>query len=246
MGIVLKEMKVGENDRLVTLLTREHGVIRAFCTGSLKSSSKSLSAAAFLSYSRFTVYKGRDTYKINDAHPEKIFWELRNDFTLLSLASYFCEVCMDLAPKEESAEDFLRLILNCLHLLTVKNESMTPEHIKAVFELRCCIYSGYMPDVTACCECKNEFGPVIGFDTLGGVCVCGKCFSRHKCRGMIEVSGSVIAAMRHIIYSPLEKCFSFKLNEKNEKSLSDLCENFLIAQTGRTFDTLQFYKTYKI
>ena len=137
-GLILKEMKVSENDRLITVLTSDFGVIRAFSSGSLKMTSKGVSATAFLSYSRLILYKGRnDTYRINDAHTEKIFWELRNDFSLLSLGSYFCEVCMHIAPKDEPAHDFLRLILNCLHLLSLKDKSViSPETVQAVFDMR--------------------------------------------------------------------------------------------------------------
>lgn len=256
-GLILKEMKVSENDRLITVLTSDLGVIRAFSSGSLKMTSKGVSATAFLSYSRLIIHKSRnDTYRISDAQTEKIFWELRKDFKLLSLASYFCEVCMHIAPKDEPAPEFLRLILNCLHLLSLKDKSViSPETVKAVFELRCCLYAGFMPDVTVCHGCDEPLFGVCRFDVNGGVFYCEKCANNadfvqkmpQNHAGILKsVSSGALAAMRHILYSPLEKCFGFKISGASEKSLFDICECFLQAQAGKSFDTLQFYKTYSL
>lgn len=242
-GLIIREQKVSENDRLVTVITKDLGVIRAFCPGALKVSGKRLSSTAFLSYSRLSISKSRDTYRITEATAEKIFWELRNDFTRLSLASYFCEVCGVVAPKEEPANDYLRLILNCLHMLS--NESINVEKIKSIFELRSALYSGYMPDVTDCAKCGNELNGCF-FDVVGGVCYCEKCAAANSFKGIFAVSLSVLTAIRHILYSPLEKAFSFNINPESMKILSDVSERFLCAQLNRSFDTLEFYKTYTV
>ena len=245
-GLIIKEQKVSENDRLGTVLTAELGVIRAFSKNSLKSTSKSLSSTAFLSYSRLYIYKGRDTYKIGDAAPLKIFWDLRQDFSKLSLASYFCEVVSRLAPKDENAEEYLRLILNCLHLLSLKEEPVPEVLIKAIFGLRCCLYSGYMPDIYVCRGCNEELVGNAWFDILNGVFYCDKCREKFGKVKLDFVPSSVLCAMKYILTNPLNKCFGFKINEKSAKILGNICEKFLIVQSDHTFDTLQFYKTYKI
>lgn len=190
-GLIIKEMKVGENDRLVTVLTSDLGVIRAFCRGSLKSASKNAASTAFLTYSRLNIYKGRDTYKINDATAEKIFWELRSDFSLLSLASYFCEVSAYLAPADEPAPEFLRLVLNCLHLLNRKDGArLSPDAVKAVFELRCCMYAGYMPDISGCHRCGGELSGSCLFDIANGVFYCRDCAKGAPADAKSEDNGS--------------------------------------------------------
>lgn len=244
-GLILKEQKIKENDRLVTILTRDLGVIRAFDSGSLKISSKNLSATAFLSYSRLNIYKGRDTYRINSASPLKIFWDLRNDFTLLSLASYFCEVSLNLSPKEENAEDYLRLLLNCLHLLSSDNTQFNQQKIKSVFELKMAQYSGYMPDISSCTKCRAEISDCF-FDTLGGVFYCNDCAKSIETKKLTKIKNSVLSSIRHILINPLEKSFAFNVNEDTINSLSAITEEFLLHQTAKSFDTLQFYKTYSL
>ena len=57
------------------------------------------------------------------------------------------------------------------------------------------------------------------------------------------ISAGVLAAMRHICSKPVERIYSFSLPEQDEKKLAEVCEKFLLAQTGRTFKALDFYKS---
>lgn len=72
-GLVLNEMNVGETDRLVTVLTKKEGVLRAFAKQANRTSSGKLAATRLFCYSRLSVYKGRDKYIIDDAKPIEVF-----------------------------------------------------------------------------------------------------------------------------------------------------------------------------
>ena len=72
-GLVIMERQVGESDRLITVLTREEGVLRAFARKAKLLRSSKLSATQLLCYSRFLIYKGRDKYIIDDAQPVEVF-----------------------------------------------------------------------------------------------------------------------------------------------------------------------------
>ena len=50
-GLVLREVKVGESDRILTILTPEHGLISASAKGSLRLKSKLFSACGLFCYS---------------------------------------------------------------------------------------------------------------------------------------------------------------------------------------------------
>ena len=63
-GLILKEQNIGENDKLVTVLTDSLGVLRAFVRGAKKLSSKKQSATGLLCYSKLSLYKTKDSYII--------------------------------------------------------------------------------------------------------------------------------------------------------------------------------------
>ena len=133
-GLVLREQTVGESDRLITVLTRSDGVLRAFARGARNMRNKSASATQTLSYSDFAIFRGREADVIDSADVKKVFFGLRNDLNRLTLAQYFCELAVALAPQEGSGEAYLRLLLNAMHLL--EQETRPYRIIKAAVEMR--------------------------------------------------------------------------------------------------------------
>ena len=76
-GLVIREQSIGESDRLITVLTAERGLVRAFSRGAKKTKSKKLSATALLSYSDFTFTKSRNAFSVEEALVKEVFFELR-------------------------------------------------------------------------------------------------------------------------------------------------------------------------
>ena len=111
-GLGIKEMNVGESDRLVTLFTRDYGIIRAFASGAKKMNNKKGSATSALTYASFSIIKRKDTYKIYEAQPIRIFFGAGSDIERLTLSQYFCELALKLIPDGTPNPEFLRLILN--------------------------------------------------------------------------------------------------------------------------------------
>lgn len=138
-GLILKEQNIGENDKLVTVLTDNLGVLRAFVRGAKKLSSKKQSATGLLCYSKLSLYKTKDSYIIEEAESIESFFGLRNDIEKLSLAQYFCDIAFELSPKEDDATDFLRVVLNSLYFWQAEKTSAFVKgnnRIKACFSCR--------------------------------------------------------------------------------------------------------------
>ncbi|MBP9987880.1 MAG: DNA repair protein RecO [Ruminococcus sp.] len=240
-GLIIREQQTGEDDRLVTLLTRDYGVIRAFVRGAKRIRSKAQSSTQLFAYGNYSIYRGRDAYSIDEAQPIEIFFDLRNDIEALALAQYFCELANELAPVEEQAEDYLRLVLNTLHMLS-KNKRPMPQ-LKAIVELRMMCLSGYMPDLVICGDCQEDFESEMFFSPVEGKIFCKNCVKNHTC---LSLPNGVLSAMRHICYSDDSKLFSFTLQEENMQYLSEITEQFLLSQTRKKYKTLDFYKTVKL
>lgn len=235
-AIVIKENNVGEQDRLVTLLTEKAGVIRAFARGARSVKSKSLSATRLFCYSSMSIWASADKYVIREAEPIEVFFELRDDIEKIALAQFFSQACMELAPQEERAEDYLKLVLNCLHFLA--KGTRPQEQIKSIFELRILTLSGYMPALEGCAKCGAQETEQMCFDPCSGEIFCSECSSAGE-----RISISVLSAMRYIVYSDFKKVFSFNLTDSALKELSALSEKFFLAQTARQYSTLDFYNT---
>ena len=233
-GLILKSSQTGEQDRLVTILTRDLGVVRAFAHGAAKAKGRSASATETLCYSTFTLSENKGTYSVSEATPVELFFELRSDIERVSLAQYFCEVAMSLAVEGEEASSLLRLILNSLYLLSKNLRDI--RLIKSVFELRIMTLSGFMPDTDGCCECGETQISRPLFDINGGVIRCD------GCGGGAAITKGVLGAMRHICTADESRIFSFEIGEDSLAILSDITERYLLSQCDRSFTALDFYK----
>ena len=121
-GVVIREKGTGESDRFVTLLTRDYGVLHAFARGAKSLKSEKQSGTQLFAYADFTVSRGKDAFIVTEARAREVFYKLRENVEHLALAQYFCELSGLLAPEETPAEEYLRLLLNALYLLTYFKE----------------------------------------------------------------------------------------------------------------------------
>lgn len=240
-ALVIGTKDIDEEDRVLTLLSKEHGVIHAYVRGVRRMKSRLAPVTGLLCYSSFVLFSNKERYTVDSADSITMFFGLREDIVKLSLATYFAELSGVLVPRSEPAPEYVRLLLNTLHLL--EKGRCAPEHLKPVFELRAMTISGFMPNLVACRECACYEAPQMYFFAGSGELICGDCLSSAQpTEQPLPISPGVLAAMRHIIYSELEKLFFFELPEQSLRALSAVSEHYLIRQTEHSFPTLDFYK----
>ena len=221
---------------MITVITRDYGVITAFVRGVKSFKSKRGAATSLLSFSNFNLEHKGDTYTVTEASVIKMFFGAGSDIVTLTIAQYFCELCNIMRPSEDESEEFLRLILNSLHFLTESKRS--PELIKAITELRIAVLSGYAPNLVACDGCGMFEDNVMYFNLQDGTLYCNKCY-KENC---ISITLTVLQAMRHIVYSKFESLYSFNIPETSIKELSLLTEKYVTYQTEHKFTTLEFLR----
>ena len=238
-GLIIREQPVGESDRLVTVLTKDEGVVRAFARRAKNLKDSKNSATGLLCYSRLNLYRGREKYIINDAFPIEVFFGLRRDIVALALGQYFCSLAAELVPEGVESGEYLRLVLNALHFLCEGKKPLAL--LKPVVELRMLSVSGFMPDLVACSRCGAYEAADMFFRVQEANLCCGDCGGQGY-----RLSKGALTAMRHIIYSPIEKLFSFTIGKESVYCLNDATERFLIDQTERTYQTLTYFHSVKI
>lgn len=243
-GVVLKVRDVDEADRVLTILTRDRGVITAFANGAKRLKSKLMAATQTFTYSGFQLYKGKDHYTVDSAETLNVFYGIRNNIDSLSLAGYLCELTQCLAPEEDEAEGYLRLLLNSMHFLNTGTRSI--QLIKPLYELRILALSGYMPNLVCCENCSCYEAVEMFFLFRSAKLLCGDCIKSAGTEPSMQVSPAVLTAMRYIIYSEFNKLFSFTLANDSLVQLGRVCEAYLLCQVGHGFKSLDFLKTLSL
>ena len=225
-ALVLRADEIKENDRLITVLSEQLGVVKAFANGAKKPKSPLHGACQPFAHGELELTRRRDTYVVTGAQARGVFHAgLAAELSRLALAGYFGALCAALAPQEEPAPAHLRLAMNALHFL---NAGLRPQWLlKAVVELRLICLAGYQPDLTG-------DGPYL--DCVHGTLVPDAGPRR------VRLARPAREAMRFICQAPLERAFRFNLSENELRTLSFVTQTYLYHQTGRRFEELAYWE----
>lgn len=236
-GVVLKVRHTGESDRIVTVLTRDFGVLSAFAKAARRPKSRLHSATQTFCYADFSFRPSGDSYVITEASVKEVFFTLNDDLQKLSLAQYFGQLAAELTTPGEFSEENLRLILNSLHFLCSGKRDI--DFIKAVTELRFAANAGYAPDVSACAHCGARPGEGVFLDCAAGVVFCQTCAHPVGC---IRLDSAAFRAFRHIVTADFDRIYSVSPSGSSLGELSEAAERFVLTQTERGYSSLLFYK----
>ena len=213
MGLVLKETRYREADRILTILTPKLGVITAMAANSLRLKSKLFSACGLFCYSEFTLVPGRNMYTVREAEVQNIFHGVSSSIEGVSLAMYLTEMAAALSPTGEEAARELRLVLNSLYMISEHRTDLRV--IKAVFELRTMSECGFLPQLVYCRDC-------------------GKSCNLDK---------AALFALRHICLVEDKKIFAFKISVGSLAKLSAVAENYALTHLDKPLKSYAFLKS---
>src|SRR5918911_4675878 len=100
-GVVLKTIKLGEADRIVTLFTRHNGKVRAVAKGIRKTKSRFGGRLEPFTRAQLVVYRGRTLDTVTSADILTSFKEVRDDYARLTSAAALAELVEKITPDRE-------------------------------------------------------------------------------------------------------------------------------------------------
>lgn len=234
-GMIIKETKVGEGNKIFTLLTADYGKIQASGAGVRSFKSKISSGCSLFCYSDFKLKQGknREIYNIVSAEKQMDFYDLRLDIEKLALANYITDLCNRTTVSDTDCQNILRLLLNTMYYLQKKDYD---QKIKPVFELRLMAESGFAPDLTCCANCAST-------ENLTYFSVDNSCLECGICKKTPNISQGTLDAMRYIMSSPLKSIFGFTVSEDVLNQLTVLAEQYALHRIGTVPKSLIYLKS---
>ncbi|MDO4811161.1 MAG: DNA repair protein RecO [Eubacteriales bacterium] len=241
-GIVLRSTDTKETDQILTVLTPDRGKIAVIARGARRKNSPLAASCQLLTYSEMTIYQRGNWYYLSEASTIELFDGVRQDFVLLSLASYFAELTEALTESENPSPEVLSLLLNALYALGTQQKD--PQLVKPAFELRLMALSGFEPLADGCAICGKPEPERPMLDVTQGIVHCAGC---KQMGGLsLPLSSGALAAMRHVIYGNPKRLYSFSLDKLPLYQLDHASEAFIATQLERSFRTLDYYKSIRM
>jgi len=173
-AIVLRTHKLGEADRIVTLLTKHHGKVRAVAKGVRRTTSRIGSRMEPFMLADVQLYEGRNLDIVSQVEMREPYARrIAEDYQLFTAATAMVETADKLVDHEkEPANQQYRLLHGALGALSRR------EHPSGLvldsFLLRSLAIAGYAPTFDTCASCGAP-GPHRAFVVAGGGAVCEAC-----------------------------------------------------------------------
>lgn len=233
-GIVARRADYGESNAMLTVLTKEYGVISVCAYGVRSGKSKLKAAAQQFCLGDFVLSrKSGEIYRLETVELAESFYPLCEDFDKLALANYLTELTQD--ALSEGDEGVLSILLCALYILAYKDADC--DIVKATFELRIAMLMGYAPELSVCSACGRD----ANFFSYAGGLFCNDC----RPQGSIPLLFGTLAAMRYVQTADEKKVFSFELSDDVKKQFSAVCEEYLLSKTEKKYKSLEYYKKIK-
>jgi DNA repair protein RecO (recombination protein O) len=193
-AVVLRTQKLGEADRIVTLLTRRHGRVRAVAKGVRRTGSRLGSRVEPFMHVDLQLYEGRSLDTVTQAETVAPFGErIAADYGRYTAGTAVLETAERLTAEER--EPSIRLYLLVVGALRALAEGAhAPTLVLDAFILRALVIAGYEPVLDGCAVC-GEPGPHRWFAVAHGGLVC----TEHRPGGAVTVSRPALALMSALL-----------------------------------------------
>ncbi|GAC1409380.1 MAG: DNA repair protein RecO [Actinomycetota bacterium] len=171
-GIILRTMRLGESDRIVTVMTQGAGKIRAVAKGVRKTKSRWGARLEPFTHVDLVLYKGRELDIVTQAQILSPFPLIRADYSRFAAGEVILEATDRIAQDHEKSVRLFMLLLGALRALSVPDED--PVMVVDSYLLRLASLSGFRPALAACAVCGRP-GPHPRFSVTQGGVVCDSC-----------------------------------------------------------------------
>ena len=173
-GIVLRTQKLGEADRIITLLTRRNGRIRAVARGVRKTSSRIGARLEPFNHVDVQFYEGRSLDNVTQVETiDPIGGKLSDDYAKWTAGTAMLETAERLTSEERepSVQQYALLVSGLRSMAAGEHE---PTLILDAYLLRSLAVAGWSPSFDECARCGQP-GPHRAFNVQAGGMVCGTC-----------------------------------------------------------------------
>jgi DNA repair protein RecO (recombination protein O) len=190
-AVVVRTMRLGEADRIVTFIGRNNGKIRGVAKGIRRTKSRFGGRLEPFTHVSLVMWRGKsDLDTVTQAEVPEPFRPIREDLDRFALGEVMLEACDRVVQERESSGRVLNLLIDSLHDLVSQSSPL----VLASFLLRLSGVAGFAPSMDRCADCG---APASWFSPGQGGAVCPSC----RTLDAEEVGSSVLELMSDLVGS---------------------------------------------
>ena len=205
-AIVLHRLDYGDADRILTLLTREHGKLAAIAKGSRRARARSGSGLDLFTRSHMMLARGRNLDVVAQAERRGDTRNISGDLQRTAYACLVAEVTDKVLEDRHPVDEVFELVAITFDRLNAPERAARAD--TAWFLMRILELLGYQPQLQDCASCGTALpeAPAWFSPLLGGV-LCARCGAHDQAGSSLTVNGlkvlRVMAAGDEALYDRL-------------------------------------------
>jgi DNA repair protein RecO (recombination protein O) len=190
-GVVLRSIKLGETDRIVTVFTQGNGKIRAVAKGIRRPGSRFGARLEPTTHLALQCYRGRELDVVTQVETIDANRALREHYGCLTHAVSMLEAVDQVSPDRERNPAIYRMLVGALKTLAEQPSPM----VAPAFFWKLLSLEGFHPYLDGCVRCQTEEGPFPAFDLVEGGLLCRDCSKL----GGLRIREATVDAMRRML-----------------------------------------------
>jgi DNA repair protein RecO (recombination protein O) len=210
-ALVLKRRNFGEADRLLTLLTPEHGKFDALAKGARKPISKKTGHVELFTRADVLIARGRSMDILTQAEMTQAYLPIREDLIRGAYANYAAELLDRFTYQSDVTHTttlFNLLDTTFAGLCT----DADPRRVVRYYEMRLLDEVGFRPELNDCVVTHEDIQPIDQFFSYDGGGVVSPQGSAHSA-GLVSLPVVTLKLLRHMQRSNYEQVGSLAISE---------------------------------
>lgn len=200
VGVVLRTYKLRESDRIVVLMTQDHGKVRAVAKGVRKTKSKFGARLEPMSHVRVLLYRGRELDIVSQADSVEPLAPMLSSLDRASQGMAAIEAVDQLGLEREPNPRLYRMAVGVLRTIAERPAALNVP----AFYWKLLAAEGLEPQLHACVRCGEGEPDVqlVAFDLNEGGTVC------RACRSGSSLSPAALGIVRDILGGRLNEALA--------------------------------------
>jgi len=232
-AVILNGLRLGEADKLVTLLTAKKGKVKAVAKGARRPRSRFGAALEPFMHCNVILFEKKPTVlmRMNQADILMPFMKIREGLDRIEAASRMVRIVSAILPEGEANPKIFSLLLAGLGEVE-KSDHL--EWLVRVFEIRCLKHAGYQARLDRCLICNRGIdSKPIYFSPKNGGTLCASC-ARTITEPLEPVSPGTVSLLRLVGRMNWSGLFRLKATPKmlqEVKSVNDAHLAFILGKS---------------
>lgn len=234
-AVVIGARNWGEADKMLTLFTRERGLVTAAAFGARRPRSHLAGATQMFSYIEAQLAEGRRVDTLKQGILKKHYRGITEDLSSMAYASFVAEALREFLPEGEREEAVFELLLESLEAFGERS----PRLMALTAVLKIMEHTGLQLQYTSCVRCGRQIEGDAFFSAQEGGALCLGCGRE---AGVPAFDAKERETIETLLTLDLKSHDPIKLNGRALMRAEALVLASLQGLLGRPFKSLEFIR----